>query len=380
LKIINNMQEENIQDYTNLSTPENFNPFDEPVIKRDYTAPKVSFDPSTVQHIAEPTYQQPNLDELQDDDYEEEEKPKTKKPKKGFDSDDPFVNQELEEYSKKDADEASGQLVDTFLDGYKVAHTIGQRYFTLSEEEIMKKAIKGELNPDMRIPISPNQTISVREFISEFNNQVTEVLVVEDDFIEKVRPVMIRVFASRGYGMTDEQFLMFAFGKDIVQKGAQLYTFKKSLTQSLKMMTEMYNAQVQPEFNPNTPPPQGPQGPPPPQETPPPPPPPQETPPPPPQEELPQEIPVQEEVIQQEVDLSEILGNSEEPTMHDDMEDGITIVPKKRRRGRPKKQISLAPTEEEGKTIVIKEDDKPVTDIDLNQGFTMDDAKETEEK
>merc|ERR1712096_473551 len=124
------------------------------------------------------------------------------KPKKGFGSDDPFVNQELEEYNKKDSEEASAQLVDTFLDGYKVAHTIGARYFTLSEEEIVKKAIKGELNPDMRIPISQTQTISCREFISEYNNQVAEVLVVDDEFVDKVRPVMIRVFSNRGYGMT----------------------------------------------------------------------------------------------------------------------------------------------------------------------------------
>ena len=80
---------------------------------------------------------------------------------------------------------------------------------------------------------------------------------------------MVRVFAKRGYGMTDEQYLIFAFGKDILQKGAQLYTFKKSLTQSLKMMTEMYNAQVNPQYNSEAqqqqqqPPPQSPPPPPP---------------------------------------------------------------------------------------------------------------------
>ena len=262
-------EEKNTPDYSNLSTPDNFNPFDEPVIEREYTKPQVSYDPNSIQSIPEPSYQQPNLDKLQDDDYaEEEEKPK-KKPKKGFGSDDPFVNQDLEEYNKKDSEEASAQLVDTFLDGYKVAHTIGARYFTISEEEIVKKAIKGELNPDMRIPVSQTETISCREFISEYNNQVNEVLVVEDEFVDKVRPVMIRVFNNRGYGMTDEQYLMFAFGKDIVSKGAQLYTFKKSLTQSLKMMTKMYNEQVQAAYNAQAPPPppppeREPEGPPPP--------------------------------------------------------------------------------------------------------------------
>jgi hypothetical protein len=414
--------ETNTPDYSNLSTPDNFNPFDEPVIEREYTKPQVSYDPNTIQDIPEPTYQQPNLDKLQDDDYAEEEeeaKPK-KKPKKGFGSDDPFVNQELEEYDKKDSEEASSQLVDTFLDGYKVAHTIGARYFTIGEEEIVKKAIKGELNPDMRIPISQTQTISCREFIGEYNKQVAEVLVVDEEFVEKVRPVMIRVFSSRGYGMTDEQYLMFAFGKDIVSKGAQLFTFKKSLTNSLKMMTKMYNEQVQAAYNNQAPPP---------------PPPPSASPPPTPQpgptppdvttteevlqaiqknEQMEQEVedalgPFQQEEevfggmpeqqqevfggeINQPADEEEVIMGGDpispeeanminEITMHEQMEDEIS--PKKRR-GRPRKKLkTIAPTEideKENPTIINVNHNEDTTDLDLNQGFDMDDAKETEEK
>jgi len=357
------MSEENTPDYSALNTPDNFNPFDEPVIQRDYTKPKVSFDPKTIQSIPEPQYLQPNLDELDDDDFEEE-KPKSKpsKPNKGFGSDDPFVNKGLEDYSKSDADDSASLMVDTFLDGYKALHTFGQKYFTLSEEDIVKKAIKGEINPDMRIPISQNQTISVHEFIAEFNRQVTEVLIVEDEFVDKVRPVMIRVFSSRGYGLTDEQFLMLAFGKDILTKGAQLYAFKKSLTSALKTMTEMYGQQVNPQFNQSAPPP--PSSTPPNNDA------PKETdsenvpPPPPPTPKPEPESTVEDEMI-----------SEENPTMHDEMEDEISVSPVKKRRGRPKKKIKLEPTEEESKTTIIE-----VDEVDLNKGFDMDDAMETEEK
>jgi len=383
------MSEKNTPDYSEMSTPENFNPFDEPVIQREYTKPKVSYDPATIGNIPEPLYQQPNLDELQEDDYDDDKpakKEKPSKPKSGFGSDDPFVNNDLQDYSKKDADESAGLMVDTFLEGYKVAHTFGQKYFSLSEEEIVKKAIKGEINPDMRIPISQTKTISVQEFIGEYNRQVTEVLVVDEEFIDSVRPVMIRVFSARGYGLSDEQFLMVAFGKDIVQKGAQLYTFKKSLTQSLKMMTEMYNAQVNPEFNQaNT----GAQG------TPPPPPPQSPSPKP----KSPQANPIRETNAPQPLREEEVFGglpkdgeniqpmketveeemipqNQEEVTMHDDMEDEITVP--KRRRGRPKKKIRLEPTEEESKTTIVEA--TIVDNVDLNKGFDMSDAMETEEK
>jgi len=401
-------KKEDTPDYSNLSTPESFNPFDEPVVERDYTKPKVSFNPASIQDIPEPTFSPPNLDELQDEDYKEEEK--KEKPKRGFESDDPLVNHELKDYDKKGAEEASAQLVDTFLEGYKVAHTFGNRYFTIGEDEIVKKAIKGELNPDMRIPISQTQTISVHEFIGEYNRQVTEVLVVDDEFVEKVRPVMIRVFSSRGYGMTDEQFLIFAFGKDILTKGAQLYAFKKSLTQSLKMMTEMYNKQTQPGFNEESsppPPPDKPQAPP----TPPPPDKPQAPPPPPqpPQEEIfggpiegnITEEPKEEEIFggpihtipqdQEKMLRENIMGGepkspedidlSQVQTMHDDMEDGISP---KRRRGRPnKKKIKLEPTEADEKdspNIIDISETKDDSPMDMNIEFDMGDAREPEER
>ena len=379
------MPDQDTPDYSQLSTPDNFNPFDEQVVERAYTKPQVSYDPNSIRGIPEPSYQQPNLDELQEDDYEDE-KPKKEKPKKGFGSDDPFVNKDLAEYDKKDSEDASAHLVETFLDGYKVAHTIGARYFTLSEEEIVKKALKGELNPDMRIPISQTQDISVREFIAEYNNQVNEVLVVDDEFLDKVRPVMIRVFGQRGYGMTDEQYLMFAFGKDIVQKGAQLFTFKKSLQQSLKMMTQMYNEQVNSQFNTSA------------------------TPPPPPTQPQPEpsspsqppssqdEVNTTSEVMDairkneeiQEKEDEELKKNEEESrqieeqanlTMHEDMEDGITPI--KKRRGRPRKKMNIATTqidENEKPEIIDVSPKKENINIDLNQGFDIEDAKETEEK
>ena len=67
------MAEEQTPDYSYLDTPDNFNPFDEPVVERPYTKPKVSYDPNTITHIPEPSYQQPNLDELEDEDYDDEE-------------------------------------------------------------------------------------------------------------------------------------------------------------------------------------------------------------------------------------------------------------------------------------------------------------------
>ena len=195
-------------DYSDLSTPKDFNPFDEAVVERDYTKPQVSFNPQEIQNIPEPSFQSPNLDELQDDDFaeDEEKNQKKEKPKYGFESDDPLVNQDLKDYDKKSANEAASQMVDAVLGGYKMAHSIAGKYLTIQQKDLYKRAVKGEINLDMMVPVSQTKSISVIEFVQDYNNQVLEVLVVDDEFISSVRPVMIRVFSKRGYGMSDEQF------------------------------------------------------------------------------------------------------------------------------------------------------------------------------
>jgi hypothetical protein len=50
---------------------------------------------------------------------------------------------------------------------------------------------------------------------------------------------MIRVFQKKGLAMTDEQFLLFAFGSDIVTKGAMVY----QLTKQNKKLFDMWKEQ-----------------------------------------------------------------------------------------------------------------------------------------
>ena len=50
---------------------------------------------------------------------------------------------------------------------------------------------------------------------------------------------MTRVFVKRGWGMTDEQQLMFAFGMDFAQKGAVLMQLKKQGDMQIERFMEM---------------------------------------------------------------------------------------------------------------------------------------------
>jgi hypothetical protein len=81
----------------------------------------------------------------------------------------------------------------------------------------------------MEIPLDENgTTTNPVEFFQNFNEQAEEAISYDPEFGEKVRPAMERVFAKKGWGMTDEQFLLVAFGKDAAWKGVQIMTLKKT--------------------------------------------------------------------------------------------------------------------------------------------------------
>ena len=96
---------------------------------------------------------------------------------------------------------------------------------------------KGEIDPRTRIPIDTSgNSVSISEFVQDYNEQTAEAIQTTPEFKKKVRPAMVRVFEKRGIGMTDEQFLMYMFGTDIVQKGAVVVSLRNNVSGIMNMM------------------------------------------------------------------------------------------------------------------------------------------------
>ena len=55
---------------------------------------------------------------------------------------------------------------------------------------------------------------------------------------------MTRIFEKKGVGMTDEQFLLVMFGKDIITKTATTIALKRQLTKTLELVYDQYQNQV----------------------------------------------------------------------------------------------------------------------------------------
>lgn len=216
-------------------TYSDYNPFAESVIERDYSTPKTAS--GVVDDIDEPSFVPPSYEDIIQD--RENEKDNEYQQSNPFDNPNPSMN----DLSDKDKRIACESLVDTCLDAYEQLHIYGQMFVKVDEEVLLQKQAENKLDLSVQIPISENgETMSMGEFVSQFNEQSTEAIKYDKEFGYKVRPAMIRVFTKRGWGMTDEQFLLYMFGKDIAVKVSLIYSLKKTINNTLTIFEKLHKS------------------------------------------------------------------------------------------------------------------------------------------
>ena len=212
-----------------------FNPLMENVVERDYSTPKVAS--GIIEDITEPSFVPPSYEDIVAEKEGGEmggEQPFSENP---FDNPNPALN-DLDNKDKKIACES---LVDTCLDAYEQLHKYAQYVVKVDEEALMEKQAQGKIDLQEIIPVPENgDTMSVGEFIGQFNEQSVEALKYDQDFGIKVRPAMIRVFMKKGWGMSDEQFLMYMFGKDMAIKVGIMYQLKKSINSTITTLEKAH--------------------------------------------------------------------------------------------------------------------------------------------
>lgn len=215
--------------FSQFESPDfDFNPLDESVKERSYTKPNV--DPSLLEgELDEPTFEAPSFEDMGGPDMggAPDSEP------------DAFANPQLNDLSDKDKKYATAQMVDTVLDGYERLTSMANNVVQIPDDKVTQMVASGELNPNLRIPIDAmGNTVSVPEFVQEFNEQTEEAITTSEEFKEKVRPAMNRVFAKRGIGMTDEQYLLYHFGVDLTTKAITVVSLRRQVNGIFDMLKE----------------------------------------------------------------------------------------------------------------------------------------------
>lgn len=216
------------QDLDIEASYDDFNPLAESVAERSYTRLKI--DPnSNLGELDEPMFEAPSFEDFDDAPNEQDSK-----------ADPGFANPSLNNLDNKEKRYATEQMVDTVLDGYERLTDLGNNIVQVKESKLKRMYADGEIDPSIQIPIdSQGNTVSVEEFVKEFNSQTSDAIKTTPEFKETVRPAMVRVFEKRGIGMTDEQFLMYHFGVDLATKGITIFALRKQMTSIFDMLKEM---------------------------------------------------------------------------------------------------------------------------------------------
>jgi hypothetical protein len=239
-----------------------YNPLQESVQQRDYSAPQIA--QGDVAPLEEPQFMRKGFDQIKAEQSSGTGLPSssggsTSGASAPQMSNDPMNNpnpafNELEDKEKK---KASEQMVDAVLDTYDTLKGLSAKLGQIDEKKVRKMIDEGKIDRNRRITIDEyGNNVGIMEFVQNYNAQVAQAVEPDPSFRKSVRPAMTRVFMKKGWGMTDEQFLLFAFGKDLTITGVTLIGMKKGLKDILTNLEEEQSAKGNPIAPPRpTPPP-----------------------------------------------------------------------------------------------------------------------------
>lgn len=226
------------QNPTQVNQPKSYNPFIDAVIEKPYTQMNVGVNSNQMSSgIPEPQIQ-PSMIRGNENPYsmlgEDFGSTMGQSNRGGTDTVNPSMNT-LPDADKKMGAEHMAKLI---VDGYEQLHLFANKGLQLPERKIRKLVAEGEIDLSVQIPYDYGKTISAGEFVQEFNEQNKDTLTVSKEFKKEVTPVLTRVLQRRGAGVTDEQYLIYLFGKDILVKGVIFAQLRGTMNDMINVIKE----------------------------------------------------------------------------------------------------------------------------------------------
>jgi len=211
----------------------NYTPFDEAVKERAYTKPNVQIT-GTVEPIPEPYIKKPviNLSE----EIKTNTEPSILSVKSDSQSGIHSASSSTPEISDADKKRSAETMVDMIVDAYSMINVGLGKLMQFSENDKIKLAEKVDLNTPLQV--SPTNHVPLVNFIDSTNEEITKACSVDDDFKKKIKPPLTRIALKRGWGMTDEQEVLYIAVRDVGEKAAILYGIKSTMNMIVKNVIE----------------------------------------------------------------------------------------------------------------------------------------------
>ena len=225
-------------------SPSNYNPFLEQVTERPYSTVNVGVTQEQLKSsIPEPVYSPFSVDSNENP-YNMlggDGQPSGGGQKRESAPFNPMMN----DVSDGDKKMGAQHMAKLLVDGYEQLHVFANKALQVPEKKIRKLEKEGLIDLSIPIPYEYGKTITAGEFLQDYNEQNKDVLTVSKEFKKEVTPVLTRVLEKRGAGLTDEQYLGFLVGKDLVVKlviVAQVRSTMNDMINVIKDYTEATRA------------------------------------------------------------------------------------------------------------------------------------------
>jgi len=162
----------------------------------------------------------------------------------GGDKESTPINPSMNPLGDAEKKEGAKHMAKLIIDGYEQMHIFANKGLQFNPSKLRKLESEGLIDLSIPLPDGYGNTITAGGFIQEFNEQSKDSLTVSSSFKKEATPILERVLAKRGAGLTDEQMLIYIFGKDIAIKGVLFYQMKSTMNEMIeiiKQQTESYN-------------------------------------------------------------------------------------------------------------------------------------------
>lgn len=227
-----------------------FNPLNDPINEKPYTKPNVTIDPEDLKgDIPEPDFTPPPMGDASNPfdvlgaspEPKEKKQQRTSAPSRPSPAPPPPpLNPEMETMPKKEYNKSAKVAAEMIMSGYELLHKIMNDSMQISETKVKKLVREGKISLSTRVPIDEfGNTVTVQEFIDEYNDQHKDLLIVDPEWRAEVMPVLIEVLQKRGIGATPEQQLIFLAAKDLGPKTIMVYNAYNQKKQLFGYMEEL---------------------------------------------------------------------------------------------------------------------------------------------
>jgi hypothetical protein len=144
-------------------------------------------------------------------------------------------------------DASSEELAEMIVDAYvTIKSDVIYLAFDINEDKLMKRSLKGKFNMNfmyVKIPLEQGNSITYKEYIAQYNNDLKEALSTPKTTQKKLRELLAKVLEKRGMKITPEQSLIYHISKDVLMTTGKLIQISSINKSILKYVNETYTSQ-----------------------------------------------------------------------------------------------------------------------------------------